>query len=234
MNDQLIQSAQVLVTVGNELPTLAAQCHHVYLATRSDGFPSSSMSEGGASNVVHDFVETCPSCQGKKVPCRQCGGTGQVSVRLTVPQHGDPVGELVCNPSSENPARAALRKASSLVREAERLAEKARAELLKAITPPADEPVEDDGLEWCSVCIRVTRKDSQGRMSKVMSPTLTVEAIWPGEPARARCSDCAGWAHMALREGLTQRERPRQLIELRADGRPVTTRDVERALGKSA
>jgi hypothetical protein len=219
--DQINTSASALSELSGLLPALAAEVQSTWLETRRDGYPAASLSEGtGASNITHVF--------------RNPDGT---EVELTVPQHSDPVGELIVQRSEDSggePIYVSLRQAASWLREAEQLAEKARGVLISAVNPPDEPPAEEDPFLFCQVCIRVTRTDSQGRKSKVMNPTHTVEALAAGDPPKARCGACEAWAHEALTNPQMAKERPKSLIIKEADGRRLTTRDFDEAIGGAA
>lgn len=235
--DQISTSALVFAQLGAELPALARSCETAWRLTRADGYPTQSLAgSSGPSSITHEFMERCNDCNGAGFvpvpgrgdlgvdPCETCQGNGMIQVELSVPQHSDPVGELVISPVEANPARAALLRAVSLLRQAEKLGEQARAVLWDAVNRPVEPPDEDDPDKdlWCSVCVK----------AKVMSPTYSIECIHPSEQVgRARCSDCAGWAHSALLDDRLPRERPRSLILLQASGGRLTTKAVEQATG---
>lgn len=203
--NQFEKSAATLTAIGTELPGLAEACRRVWVETRADGYPTSSLGGGSPTSIVDENG-------------------------VSMPPLNDPVGELATERPEANRAKAALTQARTLIRSAEKQAEQARAILIAAVHPPTEVDVEtpSDPHEWCSVCVRVTRFDGQ-RKVKILNPTISIESV-RGEPPRARCSDCLGWAKMAASDPLYPRERPAALIIGRAEGRRLTTRDVEQAV----
>lgn len=234
-----------MIPKGQPLATKAVEKLEEYAA----GWPAGGSGAGGATNITHDFPEVCPACEGKHRlplvpiagpprsvhPCALCGGTGIVTVRLTVPQHPDRTGEQVAaeRPLSAPDSFVAPSVLDNHLREAARHLQAAAGIAAHAVVPTdATSKVRDDSSDWCMSCARV--KDHKGRAFAVPSrvangsvsrtPPETANAV-AGSPL---CDWCYGWV-------LAEKAWPvKGLIEARRDGKRITSKVLTKVMGENS
>lgn len=229
---------------GQPLATKAVEKLEEYAA----GWPAGGSGAGGATNIVHDFEETCARCEGtggwptdlyyppdRECVCPFCKGTGKITTRLTVPQHPDRTGEQVAaeRPLSAPDSFVAPSVLDNHLREAARHLQAAAGIAAHAVVPTdATSKVRDDSSDWCLSCARV--KDHKGRAFAVPSrvangsvsrtPPETANAV-AGAPL---CDWCYGWV-------LAEKAWPvKGLIEARRDGKRITSKVLTKVMGENS